>query len=46
MLTEENGILSQAQEPKKKTERASIIEQIQVDILGKQVENASEDITA
>ena len=46
MLTGENGILTQAQEAKKATERASIIEEVQLDILGKQTENGSGDITA
>ena len=46
MLTGENGILSQAQEAKKATERASIIEQVRLDILEKQTVNGSGDITA
>ena len=46
MLTGDNGILTQAQEAKKATERASIIEQAQLDILEKQTVNGSGDITA
>ena len=46
MLTGENGILKQAQEAKKATKRASIIEQAQLDILGKQTEKNGGDITA
>lgn len=46
MLTGENGILTQAQNAKKATERASIIEQVQLDILEKQTVNGSGDITA
>ena len=46
MLTGENGILTQAQEAKKATEKASIIEQVQLDILEKQTENGSGDISA
>ena len=41
MLTGNNGILTQAQEAKTRTDKASIIEQVQVDILGKQAENQS-----
>ena len=40
------GILTQAQEAKTRTDKASIIEQVQVDILGKQAENNSEDVFA
>ena len=46
MLTGDNGILTQAQNAKKATERASIIEQVQLDILEKQTVNGSGDITA
>ena len=46
MLTGENGILTQAQNAKKETERASIIEQVQLDILEKQTVNGSGDISA
>ena len=46
MLTGKNGILTQAQEAKKATERASIIEQAQVDLLEKQTENSSGDVTS
>ena len=46
MLTGDNGILTQAQNAKKETEKASIIEQVQLDILGKQTENGGGDITA
>lgn len=44
MLTGENGILTQANTAKEKTERAEIIERAQTDILGKQAENNG-DIT-
>ena len=44
MLTGNNGILTQAQESKTRTDKASIIEQVQVDILGKQAENNSGDV--
>ena len=44
MLTGDNGILTKAGEAKERTERASIIEQIQTDILDYQVENKSKDI--
>ena len=46
MLTGNNGILTQAQEAKTRTDKASIIEQVQVDILGKQSENNSGDVFA
>ena len=46
MLTGENGILTQAQNAKKETEKAKIIEEVQLDILGKQTENGSGDISA
>ena len=42
MLAGENGILTQVQTAKEKTEKASLIEKVQVDILGEQVtENGS-----
>ena len=46
MLTGENGILTQAQNAKKETERAKIIEEVQLDILGKQTENGSGEISS
>ena len=46
MLTGENGILTQAQNAKKETEKAKIIEEVQLDIQGKQTENGSGDISA
>ena len=46
MLTGENGILTQAQNAKKETEKAKIIEEVRLDILGKQTENGSGDISA
>ena len=46
MLTGENGILTQAQNAKKETERAKIIEEVQLDIQGKQTENGSGDISS
>ena len=46
MLTGENGILTQEQNAKKETERAKIIEEVRLDILGKQTENGSGDISA
>ena len=46
MLTGENGILTQAQNAKKETERAKIIEEVRLDILGKQTENGSGDISS
>ena len=45
MLTGENGILNQAQKAGKQTDKASIIEQVRTDILGKQAENNSGDIS-
>ena len=45
MLTGDNGILTQAQNAKEETEKASLIEQIQMDILEKQTENSSGDLT-
>lgn len=44
MLTGQNGILTQAQTAKEKTDKASIIEQVRTDILGKQAENQSSDV--
>ena len=38
MLTGDNGILNQAKKAKEETEKASVIEHVQVDILGKQTE--------
>ena len=46
MLTGENGILTQAQNAKKETERAKIIEEVRLDILGKQTENGSGNISS
>ena len=46
MLTGNNGILTQAQNAKEETEKASLIEQVKVDILEKQSENNSVEITA
>ena len=46
MLTGQNGILTQAQTAKEKTDKASIIEQVRTDILGKQAENQSSDVFA
>ena len=46
MLTGENGILTQAQNAKKETERANIIEQVRLDILEKQTEKEGENITS
>ena len=44
MLTENNGILNQVQEAKTKTEKSSLIEQVRIDILGKEVEKQEENI--
>ena len=44
MLTGNNGILTQAQEAKTKTDKASIIEQVRTDILEKQAEKQSSDV--
>ena len=46
MLTGDNGILTQAQNSKKETERANIIEQVRLDILEKQTEKEGENITS
>ena len=46
MLTGENGILTQAQTAKEKTEKASVIEQVQVDILGEQSKGNGSGIDA
>ena len=46
MLTGENGILTQATNAKEATEKASLIEQAQTDLLGKQVENSSGNVTS
>ena len=44
MLTGENGILTQANNAKEATEKASVIEQAQIDILGKQADNSSGEL--
>lgn len=44
-LTGENGILTQAQTAKEKTEKAEIIERAQTDLIGMQAENQSGDVT-
>lgn len=44
MLTGENGILSQAQNASKETGRASVIEQAQTDIMGKQAEEGTANL--
>ena len=44
MLTGQNGILTQAQEAKTRTDKASIIEQVRVDILGEQVKKQGKNI--
>ena len=46
MLTGQNGILTQAQNAKEATEKASLIEQAQTDLLGKQAENSSGNVTS
>ena len=46
MLTGQNGILTQAQNAKEQTEKASLIEQAQTDLLGKQAENSSGNVTS
>ena len=46
MLTGNNGILTQAQTAKEKTEKASLIEQVQVDILGEQTKGNGSGITS
>ena len=45
-LTGENGILTQAQTAKENTEKASLIEQVQVDILGEQTKGNGSGISA
>ena len=45
MLTGNNGILTQAQTAKENTEKASLIEQAQTDVLGKQAESRDGSIT-
>lgn len=44
MLTGNNGILNQVHEAKTKTEKSSLIEQVRIDILGKEVEKQEENI--
>lgn len=44
MLTENNGIVNQVQEAKTKTEKSSLIEQVRIDILEKEVEKQEENI--
>ena len=44
MLTGENGILTQAQNASKETGRASVIEQAQTDIMGKQAEEGTANL--
>ena len=46
MLTGKNGILTQAKTAKEKTEISSLIEQVQVNILGKQAENNGGEVTS
>ena len=46
MLTRENGILSQAQTAKENTEKASVIEQVRIDILGEQLKGDGSAISA
>ena len=46
MLTGSNGILTQAQNASKQTEKASLIEQVQMDILGEQANGNSSGIGA
>ncbi len=46
MLTGENGILTQAQVAKEETEKASLIEQVQVDILGEQAKGNGSGISS
>ena len=46
MLTGQNGILTQAQSAKTRTDKASIIEQVRTNILGKQAENNSGEVFA
>ena len=44
MLSGNNGILQRATDAKTKTERKTVIESAQVDILGKQAENKGNDL--
>jgi len=44
MLTGQNGILTQAQKAEEQTDKASVIEQVRTDILGKQAENQNGDV--
>ena len=44
MLTGENGILTQAQTAKERTEKENLIEQVRVDILGKQTEKEGKNL--
>ena len=46
MLTGDNGILTQAQRAKEQTEKSSVIEQVQVDILGEQAKGDGSGITS
>ena len=46
MLTGQNGILTQAQNAKNETEKASLIEQVQLDILGEQTNGNGSAIQA
>ena len=46
MLTGDNGILTQAQNAKEETEKASLIEQVQTDILGEQANGEGSGIGA
>ena len=46
MLTGQNGILTRVQIAKEETEKASVIEQVQVDILGEQAEGKESGIDA
>ena len=45
-LQEKIGILTQAQNAKEKTDKASLIEQVQVDILGEQIKGNGSGITS
>ena len=45
MLTGENGIINRAVEARERTERASLVEQVQIDILIEQSKNTSENLT-
>ena len=44
MLTGQNGILTQVQKAEEQTDKASVIEQVRTDILGKQAENQNGDV--